>query len=83
MLTDSRYNSSKKSFVTSLLLALELESTNDILKIDLFTGSSVGLNLLLQTQIPASALNGNFLFFVIALTVRIAINQKHFTGLAK
>jgi hypothetical protein len=65
------------------LLALKLESTNDILKIGLFTGSSVGQNLLLQTQIPASALNGNFLFFVIALTVRIAINQKHFTGLAK
>ena len=76
LLIGSRYNSSKKSFVTGLLLALELESANAILKMGLFTASSVGLSSMLsQTQTPISVLDGNFLFFVIVFGVRIAINQ--------
>ena len=76
LLIGSRYNSSKKSFVNGLLFALELESANAILKMGLFTASSVGLNsMLLQTQTPISVLGGNFLFFVLVLAVRIAINQ--------
>jgi hypothetical protein len=76
LLIGSRYNSSKKSFVTGLLLALELESANAILKMGLFTASSVGLSSMLsQTQTPISVLDGNFLFFVIVFGIRIAINQ--------
>ena len=76
VLTGSRYTSSKKSFVGGLLFALELESANAILKMGLFTATSVGLNsMLLQTQSPISILDGNFLFFVLVLAVRIAINQ--------
>jgi hypothetical protein len=70
------YNSSKKSFVKGLLFALELESANAILKMGVFTASSVGLtSLSIQSQTPIQALGGNFLFFVIILSLRITINH--------
>ncbi|MDQ3837335.1 MAG: hypothetical protein M3270_10445 [Thermoproteota archaeon] len=76
LLINDRYNSSKKSFVNGLLLVLELESANAILKMGVFTSSSVGLNsLLLQSPSSIQALSGNFLFFVVILSLRIAINQ--------
>ncbi len=75
-ITGNRYNLSKKSFVKGLLFALELESANAILKMGVFTSSSVGLNsLLLQSPSSIQALSGNFLFFVVILSLRIAINQ--------
>ncbi len=76
LLVNDAYDASKKSFVNGLLLALELESANAILKMGMFTSSSVGL-IALQLQSPASiqALSGNFLIFVVILSLRIAINQ--------
>ncbi len=74
--TDTGYNSNKKSFIKGLLFALELESANAILKMGVFTASSVGLNtLFVQFQGSTQALAGNFLFFVVILSLRIAINQ--------
>ena len=75
LMTNNAYNSSKKSFVKSLFLALELESGNAILKMGIFTAASVGLNPIFQAQTLIQALGGNFLFFVVILSLRIAINQ--------
>ena len=75
-ITGNRYNLSKKSFVKGLLFALELESANAILKMGIFTTSSVGLNpLSVQSQAVSQALASNFLFFVVIISLRIAINQ--------
>jgi hypothetical protein len=76
LITGNRYNLSKKSFVKGLLFALELESANAILKMGIFTASSVGLNpLSVQSQAVSQALASNFLFFVVIISLRIAINQ--------
>lgn len=56
----------KKNFIRGLLLALELESANAILKMGIFTS--------LITQSSSSNFN-NFIFFVAVLSLRIAINQ--------
>ncbi len=75
-ITGNRYNLSKKSSVKGLLFALELESANAILKMGIFTTSSVGLNpLSVQSQAVSQALASNFLFFVVIISLRIAINQ--------
>jgi hypothetical protein len=55
-----------KNFISSLLLALELESANAILKMGMFAaGTNHGI----------SDSTSNFLFFVAVLSVRIAVNQ--------
>jgi hypothetical protein len=63
----------KKNFIRGLLLALELESANAILKMGIFT------SLITQSS-PSPPLSSlfnfnNFIFFVGVLSLRIAINQ--------
>jgi hypothetical protein len=63
----------KKNFIRGLLLALELESANAILKMGIFT------SLITQSS-PSPPLSSlfnfnNFIFFVAVLSLRIAINQ--------
>ena len=64
----------KKNFVRGLLLALELESANAILKMGLFT------SIMIEMQQPSLQLTtvqniNNFIFFVAILSIRVAINQ--------
>jgi hypothetical protein len=62
----------KENFIKGLLLALELESANAILKMGLFTSSLVGI----PTTSSASTFSiNNLIFFVGIFSVRIAINQ--------
>ena len=62
----------KENFIKGLLLALELESANAILKMGIFTSSLVGIS----TTSSISTFNiNNFIFFVGIFSVRIAINQ--------
>ena len=61
----------KENFIKGLLLVLELESANAILKMGAFTSSLVGISSL---SAKTFRLN-NFIFFVGTLSVRIAINQ--------
>jgi hypothetical protein len=62
----------KENFIKGLLLALELESANAILKIGVFTSSLVGISTTASTI--TFSIN-NFIFFVGIFSVRIAINQ--------
>ena len=62
----------KENFVRGLLLALELESANAILKMGVFTSTLVGLSATASTS--TFDIN-NFVFFVGIFSVRIAINQ--------
>jgi hypothetical protein len=62
----------KENFIKGLLLALELESANAILKIGVFTSSLVGISTTASTS--TFSIN-NFIFFVGIFSVRIAINQ--------
>jgi hypothetical protein len=67
-----RRSAVKENFIKGLLLALELESANAILKMGIFTSSLVGISTTLST----STFNiNNFIFFVGIFSVRIAINQ--------
>ena len=66
---DNNSNNGVKSFISSLLLALELESANAILKMGLFISNNVNNDYLSAIN------NNNFIFFVAVLSVRIAINQ--------
>lgn len=60
----------KENFIKGLLLALELESGNAILKLGIFT------SILTGTVITTTMLNmNNFIFFIGVLSVRIGINQ--------
>ena len=64
----------KKNFVRGLLLALELESANAILKMGLF------IPIMIEMQQPSLQLVSvqninNFIFFVTILSIRVAINQ--------
>jgi hypothetical protein len=64
----------KKNFVRGLLLALELESANVILKMGLFT------SIMVEMQQPSLQLTtvqniNNFIFFEAILSIRVAINQ--------
>jgi hypothetical protein len=61
----------KENFVRGLLLALELESANAILKMGVFTSSLVGI----PTASNSTFNINNFVFFVGIFSVRIAINQ--------
>ena len=58
-----------KSFINSLLLALELESANAILKMGLFTSITISADHIVSGNI------NNFIFFVALLSMRILINQ--------
>ena len=69
-----------KSFINSLLLALELESANAILKMGVFVSDATGTTIDFLTPLSSSSQSSssninNFLFFVAVLSVRIAINQ--------
>jgi hypothetical protein len=62
----------KENFIKELLLALELESANAVIKMGVFTSSLVGISTTLSTN--TFSIN-NFIFFVGIFSVRIAINQ--------
>jgi len=64
----------KENLVRGLLLALELESANAILKMGVFTSGLVGIS---TTSSPSASTFGinNFIFFVGIFSLRIAINQ--------
>ena len=62
----------KENFIKGLLLALELESANAILKMGIFTSSLVGIS---STSSTSTFSINNFIFFVGIFSVRIAINQ--------
>lgn len=64
-----------KSFINSLLLALELESANAILKMGLFISNATASTVDSSSSIFQSDNSNNFIFFVAVLSVRIAINQ--------
>jgi hypothetical protein len=66
---DNGSNIGVKSFISSLRLALELESANAILKMGLFISNNANNDYLSAIN------NNNFIFFVAVLSVRIAINQ--------
>lgn len=64
-----------KNFINSLLLALELESANAILKMGLFISSATASVIDSSSSIYQSDNINNFIFFIAVLSVRIAINQ--------
>ena len=64
----------KENFIKGLLLALELESANAILKMGVFTSGLVGISTISSTSSSTFGIN-NFIFFVGIFSVRIAINQ--------
>ena len=64
-------NFAVKSFTDGLLLALELESANAILKMGIFASSAT-----IFRRYSLSTINvNNFIFFIAILSLRIAINQ--------
>ena len=63
----------KENFIKGLLLALELESANAILKMGVFTSSLVGISTT-SSSISTFGIN-NFIFFIGIFSLRIAINQ--------
>ncbi len=74
-------NTIKRNFIRGLLLALELESANAILKMGIFTflitiaHSPSSPSTTSSSLSPSSASFNNFIFFVAVLSLRIAINQ--------
>jgi hypothetical protein len=62
----------KANLIKGLLLALELESANAILKMGIFTSGLVGISPISSTS--TFSIN-NFIFFVGIFSLRIAINQ--------
>ncbi len=58
-----------KNYIKSLLLALELESANAILKMGVFTSNITNADFYVSDNLD------NFIFFVAVLSVRIIINQ--------
>jgi len=65
----------KKNFVRGLLLALELESANAILKMGLFTSIMIEIQQPSSLQLTTAQDINNFIFFVAILSIRVAINQ--------
>src|SRR5918911_2216093 len=61
----------KENFIKGLLLALELESANAILKMGIFTSSLLGISITSSLSYSTFSIN-NFIFFVGILSVRIA-----------
>jgi hypothetical protein len=66
-LTVNKRRIAQNNFMKGLLLALELESANAILKLGIFTSILTG-------TISTFNMN-NFIFFIGLLSIRIAINQ--------
>ncbi len=66
-LTVNKRRIAKNNFIKGLLLALELESANAIMKLGIFTSILTG-------TISTFNMN-NFIFFIGLLSIRIAINQ--------
>lgn len=66
-LTVNKRRIAKNNFIKGLLLALELESANAILKLGIFSSMLTG-------TISTFNMN-NFIFFIGLLSIRIAINQ--------
>ncbi len=64
----------KENLIRGLLLALELESANAILKMGVFTSGLVGISTTSSTSSSTFGIN-NFIFFVGIFSIRIAINQ--------
>jgi hypothetical protein len=64
----------KENFIKGLLLALELESANAILKMGVFTSDLVGISTTSSTSSSTFGIN-NFIFFVGIFSLRIAINR--------
>jgi hypothetical protein len=69
----------KQHFVKGLLMALEFESANAVLKLGLFASVATGMGsnnmpLISSFQIDSGNVN-NFLFFVTVLSLRTVINQ--------
>ena len=62
----------KANLIKGLLLALELESANAILKMGIFTSGLVGISPISSTS--TFSIN-NFIFFVGIFSLRIALNQ--------
>ncbi len=62
-------DASIKGFINSLLLALELESANAILKMGMFIINNTNADSQVSQDI------NDFIFFVAVLSVRITINQ--------
>ncbi len=58
-----------KGFINSLLLALEFESANAILKMGMFIINNTNVDSQVSQDI------NNFIFFVAVFSVRITINQ--------
>ncbi len=67
----------KKNFVRGLLLALELESANAILKMGLFTSIMIEMQQQQSSSLQLTSVQdiNNFIFFVAILSIRVAINQ--------
>ena len=63
----------KENLIRGLLLALELESANAILKMGLFTSGLVGISTT-SSSTNTFGIN-NFIFFVAIFSLRIAINR--------
>jgi hypothetical protein len=63
----------KENLIRGLLLALELESANAILKMGVLTSGLVGLSTTLSSAYTFGI--NNFIFFVGIFSLRIAINH--------
>jgi uncharacterized membrane protein len=67
----SNSNNIKRNFITGLILALEFEAANTILKMGIFT------SLVIDKSSPTISDNfiNNFIIFVMVISIRIAIKQ--------
>ena|SRR5919109_2685080 len=71
-----RIKIAKENFIKGLLLALDLESANAILKLGVFSSSILTGTATMSTATTTSTFNmNNFLFFIGVLSIRIGINQ--------
>jgi hypothetical protein len=64
----------KKIFISGLLLALEFEAANAILKMGVYTSLAIDKSVLSSSTISDDFIN-NFIIFIMILSIRIAINQ--------
>jgi hypothetical protein len=77
---DNNLKITKRNFVSGLLLALEFEAANAILKMGVFLSQTIDISSTSTATVTATAVTSenlinNFLIYVIILAVRIAINQ--------
>jgi hypothetical protein len=64
----------KKIFISGLLLALEFEAANAILKMGVYTSLAIDKSVLSSSTISDDFIN-NFIIFIMILSIRVAINQ--------